>query len=393
MEYRPYYMAREWVKAGHCVQILAADFSHVRTLQPQLQQPVQDESIDGVAYRWFKTPPYAGNGLGRIRNMLTFMWALWRRGKALAKEFAPDVVIASSTYPMDIWPARRIAHFAKAQLVYEVHDLWPLSPMTLGGMSKWHPFILWVQWAEDRAYQWSDTVVSMLPKTLPYMQYRGLDAKKWHFVPNGIALSEWDQQTPLPEGHQSKIDALRAQGATLVGYAGSHGVANALGTLLDAAALLPPEVHIVLVGGGPEKQGLMDRVKAEGLARVHLLDAIDKTAIPAFLEAVDIAYIGWLPNPLYRFGISPNKLMDYMMAAKPVIHSVEAGNDLVQEAGCGMSVLPNSPAAVRDAVRDIMALTPDARKEMGLRGRHFVQAHHDYAVLAQGFIDAVSTKA
>ena len=390
MEYRPYYMAREWVRAGHQVQILASGFSHLRTHQPEMAGAVKDEQIDGLAYRWYRAPRYATNGLGRIRNMLSFLWAVWRRADSLAAEFAPDVVIASSTYPMDIWPARRIARKTKARLVYEVHDLWPLSPMALGKMSKWHPFILWVQVAEDLAYRWSDAVVSMLPKTLPYMQSRGLDPKKWHFVPNGMVTSEWEHKTALPERHQQVLETLRRNGVTLLGYAGSHGVANALDNLLAAAALLPSGVHIVLVGNGPEKERLMMQARAQSLDHVHFLDVIEKSAIPAFLEAVDIAYIGWLPNPMYRFGISPNKLMDYMMAAKPVIHSVDAGNDLVQEAGCGVSIPPNAPAAVKEAVEYIMSLSPEQRGEMGVRGRNYVQKHHDYAILGRQFVDAVA---
>ena len=161
MEYRPYYLAREWVRLGHRVLVVAASHAHVRAQQPLLAgRSRRNETIDGVEYSWLKTPPYSGNGVGRIRNMLAFLHGLYRQGRQLAQSFKPDLVIASSTYPMDIWPA---------QLVFEVHDLWPLSPMELGGLSRWHPFIMVVQAAEDYAYRRADVVVSMLPKVRAYM--------------------------------------------------------------------------------------------------------------------------------------------------------------------------------------------------------------------------------
>jgi glycosyltransferase involved in cell wall biosynthesis len=390
MEYRPFYLAREWVKAGHRVHILAASYSHVRSLQPPVEGARRQELIAGVTYTWFPTPTYHGNGLGRIKNIVSFLWAVWRSSQEWAQQFKPDVVIASSTYPMDIWPAQRIARQAKAKLVYEVHDLWPLSPMALGGLSKWHPFIVWVQWAEDKAYRVSDRVVSMLPKTLDYMQSRGLAPAKWSFVPNGIDLEEWTSPSVLPSEIASLVHRLKVQGLPLVGYAGSHGLANALDTLLDAAALLKDRAVVVLAGHGPEHARLAKRAQDEGLAHVHFVGSIPKAAIPAFLQAIDMAYIGWLPNPMYRFGIAPNKLMDYMMAGKPIVHSVDAGNDLVQEAGCGQSVLPGDPAAVAEAVQALLALMPDQRAVLGQRGRTYVQKHHSYEALAASFISMIN---
>ena len=159
MEYRPYYLAREWVRAGHRVLVVAANFSHVRASQPT----GGDEVIDGIAYRWLPTPRYRGNGPGRLRNIASFLHQVWADAPRLAAAYRPDVVIASSTYPMDCWPARRIARCADATLVHEVHDLWPRSPIELSGMSKWHPFALLCQWAENSAYRHADLVVSMLP--------------------------------------------------------------------------------------------------------------------------------------------------------------------------------------------------------------------------------------
>jgi len=392
MEYRPYHLAREWTKLGHTVQIVAASFSHVRSVQPQVGAEPVDETIDGIAYRWLPTPPYRGNGLGRVRNIWSFLRQVWRDASAWADDFRPDVVIASSTYPMDIWVARRIARRAGARLVYEVHDLWPASPIELSGLSRWHPFILLCQQAEDDAYRDADRVVSMLPKVAGHMRSHGLDLRKLHIVPNGIVPEDWSAAPgALEPALAAHIAAQRGAGRSVVVYAGSHGAPNALDVLLDAAALLRDAPFVfVLVGDGHEKARLAARVAAEGLAQVRLFDPIPKAQIPALLAAADIAYIGWKRQPLYRFGIAPNKLMDYMMARVPVLHSVEAGNDPVAEADCGISVAPEDPAAVADGLRRLAATTADERRAMGERGRAFVLAHHSYPVLARRFIEAIA---
>jgi glycosyltransferase involved in cell wall biosynthesis len=387
MEYRPYYLAREWVRAGHQVQIVAADFSHVRAHQPK----PGDEVIDGIAYRWLFTPPYQGNGLGRVKNIWAYCRQVWAQADRLAREFQPDAVIASSTYPMDIWVARRIARRARAKLVFEVHDLWPLSPIELSGMSPCHPFALLCGWAEGTAYREADVVVSMLPKVHDYMAGRGLDLPKLHIVPNGIVLDDWDQAPePLRADVAEAFVKARLAGHTVVGYAGSMGEPNALDVLLDAAAQLrDAPIAFVLVGGGHLQAHLAERVAREGLDRVQLLPPIPKAQIPSFLAQVDVAYIGWQRQPLYRFGIAPNKLMDYMMAGCAVLHSVEAGNDPVAESGCGLTVPPEDPAAVAQGLRTMATLPVAERQAMGQRGRAFVQAEHSYTVLAQRFVDAL----
>jgi glycosyltransferase involved in cell wall biosynthesis len=388
MEHRPYYLAREWVRLGHRVQIVAADHSHVRAVQP----PAGDSVVDGIHYRFYPTPAYRGNGLGRVHNIAMFLHHLFHDTPRLLGECRPDVVIASSTYPMDIWVARRIARRAGARLVYEVHDLWPLSPIELSGMSPHHPFALLCQAAENAAYRDADTVISMLPKVHGHMAAHGLDLKKLHIVPNGIDPGEW-AAAPQPLRHDvaQALDAARADGAAVVGYAGSMGEPNALDVLLDAAALLrETPLRFVLVGGGHLQAHLAKRITDEALTRVALLPPIPKALVPAFLARLDIAYIGWQRSPIYRFGIAPNKLMDYMMAGCAVLHSVEAGNDPVAEAGCGLTVAPQDAAAVAGGLRRLAALTAAERQQMGRRGQDFVTAHHSYPVLARRFLEAVA---
>lgn len=145
-----------------------------------------------------------------------------------------------------------------------------------------------------------------------------------------------------------------------------------------------------MVGTGPERERLMQRVRDENIRNITMLTAIPKSAIPTFLDKIDIAFIGLQQQRLFRFGIAPNKLMDYMMAKKPIVMAIEAGNDPVTEAGCGRTVPPEDPAAIRHAVLDLARLSPKQRASLGERGRAFVLENHLYPVLAKRFIEAIS---
>jgi len=391
MEYRPYYLAREWVRLGHRVRIVASSTSHIRAQAPEMDGRARvDQTIDGVDYTWFATPSYQGNGAARVRNMASFVWRLLREGRALAREVQPDIVIASSTYPLDIWPARRIARLAGARLLFELHDLWPLSPMELGGYSRWHPFIMLLQAAENYACRHADAIVSILPKVREHLEAHGMAPHKLHIVPNGADPAEWlaGSDSLAPETER-RLAALRASNDCIVGYAGTHGIANALDTLVEAASLLRHRrVAFVLAGGGPEKQRLRLRARTLALDNIHFLDPVPKQQVPALLHRFDLAYIGWKRQPLYRFGIAPNKLIDYMMAARPVVHAVEAGNDPVAEAGCGVTVAPEDPQALAAAIEALMATAPAEREAMGLRGQRHALTHLTYPVLGQRFLTA-----
>ena len=389
MEYRCYYLAREWVRAGHRVTIVGASQSHVRSRQPRVPADHARETVDGVEFVWCRTPGYRGNGVRRVVNIAAFLRRLgqWRRWL----DFVPDVVIASSTYPADIGPARRIARHHRATLVWEVHDLWPQSPMELGGMSRWHPFIVWMQWAENAACRDADVVISMLPKAGAHLREHGMAADKFVYVPNGVDPAEWaDASASLPPAHVAALREARDRGHLIVGYTGAHGLANALDSMLDAAALTCAEpVTWLLVGSGPAKVALQRRAAAEGLSCVKLLDPVPKAAIPTLLAEMDVLYIGLQREPLFRFGISPNKLMDYMMAARPVICAIDAGNDIVGDAGCGLTIAPEDPVALAASVHRLRELPAAERERLVQAGRRYVEKHHEYSVLAKRFLEAL----
>lgn len=391
MEYRPYYFAQEWIKQGHSVSIVAASYSHIRTINPEMTTKYAFENIDGIEYVWIRTPKYQSNSPKRFINMLTFIFRLYRLISTLLKRKNYDVVIASSTYPLDIFPAKKIAKKSKAQLLFEVHDLWPLSPMELGGYSKWHPFIMLMQYAENTAYRVSDKVISMLPKTKEHMMAHGLKAEKWFFIPNGINLSEWNDFEAIPEDAKTNLNAIREKYKRIIAYTGTYGLANALDSYLDAAKLLTDgSIAFVLFGKGPMKQHLETRIKTESLEHVFIFDNVPKRSIPHLLSFFDILYIGWKAQfQLYRFGISPNKIMDYMMSAKPIIHAVKAGNDMVEDAKCGLSIEPENPTALAQAVKTLSLLSDETLAAYGENGRNYVLANHVNSTLANQFIAVI----
>lgn len=390
MEYRPYYFAKEWIKNGHKVKLVAASYSHIRTVQPIVKSTITTESIDGIEYTWVKTIDYKGNGLRRFINMLSFVFKLFIFRRKIIGSFVPDVVIASSTYPLDIYPAKYYTKLFNAKLVFELHDLWPLSPMELGGMSKWNPFIMLMQHAENFAYKRSDYVISILPKALEHMMQHGLEREKFHYVPNGIDLSEWTKRAHVTDDVKSLIAKLKAEDKMLVAYVGAHGIANALDAVVDAMGLIKDKkISLILVGQGPEKQRLQQKVRVLGLNNILFIPTVNKEYIPELLSYFDVLFIGLQKQPLFRFGISPNKLMDYMMAGKPVIQAICAGNDIVGESGCGFSVEAENPNAIADAIIKMSQLSVQEREKMGKIGHEYITSNNTYEILARKFLSAI----
>ncbi len=390
MEYRPYYLSREWIKMGHNVNIIAADFSHLRKKNVKIKPRFKEEKIDGINYVWIKTPEYTGNGIKRVLNIFTFVRKTMRMAKYFAENIRPDVVIASSTYPSDNYVVKKIAKLSNAKHIYEVHDLWPLSPMELSNMSKFHPFILAMQHAENFAYKHADIVISMLPNTREHMQKHGLDLDKWHYVPNGICTEEWNNPVKMPEELAMKINTLKQEKRFIVAYTGGHGPSNALHNLIEAAKILKNEIDIVflLVGDGIEKDKLIKQ--AEGLDRVIFSDPIPKTSIPDLLNNVDITCFGTNRSKLYKYGISMNKMMDYMMAEKPIVQYIDTDYDIIEKAGAGITVRTEDPMALANAIRKMKNMTANELKKTGLNGKKYVLENHDYKSLAKRFIDIIS---
>ena len=388
MEYRAYYLAKEWVRQGHKVTIVAATFTHLRLKNPIVKKDYQVEMIDGIKYIWLKTPPYEGSWK-RILNMGIFVRKLNKYAKRLSREERPELVIAGSCYPLDNYAAHKIAELSGAKYAYEVRDLWPLSPKLIGGYSDYHPFIWVMQRAEDYAYKHVDEVVSLLWNAEGHMLERGLAKGKFVCVPNGYNPEEWTEDKfnlPLPEEHQKAFDSLKDK--IIVGFAGGFAASGNVVSLVKAAARLKDHnnIHFVLVGKGPELPCYEELIEKNQLTNITILPSVPKNLIPTVNKHFDIAHIGGLHSELHQYGTSYNKMTDYMLCSLPIVQSVDEPGSAVERVGCGIRVEAENVDAIVEAIVELANKSAEERKEMGSKGKEYVENNLSWSKLSQDFL-------
>ncbi len=392
MEFRPFYMGREWVKAGHDVTVVAATYSHLRRVNPAYTREVTEEIIDGVRYVWIRTPPYTGNNLSRLCNVVAFCRRLSKHAKAFAERYKPDAVVSSSTYPNNMRQAVKLANFAGADVFFEIHDLWPLSLMELYHFGAGNPAMQYLQRAEDYAFAEAKRIISILPDAAEHVAERGADVSKFVYIPNGVVLSADAKREPAPEQHARVIAQLKEQGKFVAMYLGGFAEANALEDLVESSPKLAENVAVVLIGEGFKKEQLMRTAKMKGYRNLVFLPGVKKTEVTAVQRLADCLYIGARRSALYRFGVGMNKLYDYMLSARPVIYGIEASNDPVSDAGCGLTIEPENAEAIAQAVNTLSGMDAAELDRMGQNGYEYVLQNHDYAKLAKRFADVLQGK-
>ncbi len=389
MEFRPFYMAREWVKKGSDVTIIAADYSHLRRENPIIKNDFSEEYDSGVRFCFVRSVRYRSNGLKRACSMISFVNKLKQNADYIAKKYNPDVVINSSTYPMDVYPAHKIAKIAGAKLFYEIHDLWPMSLVAMSRLTDKNPLIKYVQKAENYCYKNCDGVVSILPDADRHIKELGFNNVNFNYVPNGVVIGE-SEYASLNSKHKKVLDDLHKDNKFVVMYAGGHARSNALDCFVECGKLVSKDTALVLVGNGSEKQKLQSFCEKQNISNVVFLDAVPKNEMQSLLKEADCLYIGAKKSPLYSYGVGMNKMFDYMLSARPVINGVEAPDTPLELAGCGISVPAQNPSEIALAIEKIKNISPSDREIMGKKGQEYVLANHRYEVLAEKFINIIS---
>jgi glycosyltransferase involved in cell wall biosynthesis len=385
---RHYDFARELVKRGHQVIIFASGFSHRTRKEERLtkKQKYRRENIDGVEFIWIRTTPYhKGNDWRRVVNMLSYSWRVFSLGRRLQEK--PDVILASSPHPFAGLAGYLLSRRKKAAFIFEVRDLWPQTLVEIGGYSHKSLTVKLLRALERFLYRKAKKIVVLPPNAPEYITRLGIPGDKIVRIPNGVSPETFSRSdVALPEALNKTIASLKSKGKLLAVYAGAHGIANALDTIVEAAKLIQErgidKVHFLMVGEGPEKAGLKTKAKDWRLSNITFHEPIAKGAIPGLLRASDIAVLSWRRSSLYKHGVSANKLWDYMFCARPIVWAIDTLADPVAEANCGLTVPAEDSEAMAQAIVKLSGLSDNERREMGLKGHEYIMKYQAIPVLA-----------
>ena len=373
---RHYDLARELTAHGHDVTVIASSFHYAALTETKRYgagETFQVEMLDGIRFVWVKTAPYRGNGIGRVRSMFEFTWKL-RRLRSLDLP-PPEVVVGSSVHLFAVYGAYRLARSLRVPFVMEVRDIWPQTLVDMG-VPWWHPFVLLLSVLEPFLYRRAVRIITLLPRAAEHIAAFGVPKEKVYWVSNGVDVRPF---VSVQRSH------LLDPGKFNVLYAGTMGKANNLEPLMAAAALLTGtrDIHVTLVGSGPLKEAFARQ--AEGLANVTVLDAVPKEAVAPLLAEADLLYVGLKDLPLYRYGMSMNKVFDYMAAGRPVVFAAAVPENPVEKAGSGLIVRPENPDAIANAILTLYNYTPSERSAMAAKGETYVRSHFGMDVIAEAF--------
>ncbi len=379
MNFRSYYIGKELVKKGYKVTIFTSSYTHQRIKLPKIKKTFTQEYIDGIRYIWVKTPKYKNSkSLGRFWSMIIFMIKLFFYKDSSKQK--PDVVIASSlsifsTLNGWIWSKKY-----KSEFLFEVRDLWPQTLIEIGNVSKYHPLVLFMRIFEDIGYKKAKYVISLLPKAKEHMINKGMKENKYIYIPNGVCLDEIKLINSLPNSIKEKIP----KDKFIIGYTGTIGIANALDYLCEAAKLLEnkKDIAFVIVGNGKEKEKLMKKYKS---ANLIFIDSVPKEYIQAILKEFDVCYIGLKKEKIFKYGVSPNKLFDYMLASKPILYAIESGNNIVKEVNCGISVKAEDAKEIVNGVLKLYEMDCSYLNKLGRNGKEYIIKNQTYKILTKKF--------
>jgi len=380
---RHFHLARNLIDAGHDVTIIASSFAHKVRKDLRLEKGEISRYVveDGVPFYWVKAPVYGAGNARRLWNLIAFGKRI-KNDRMLRELPKPDVIVGSSPSPFTAFAAMQLAQCLQVPFVLEVRDLWPETLIELGGMSRWNPLVMILSRMERTMFREATAIISALPNLDGYIKEFGLPHNNISWIPNGIYLKS------LPS-----IASPDQKDYFDIVYAGAHGIANNLDTIIDAAHYLNDRIDIRfrLIGDGPHKKALMDRVKSQALNNVIFEDAVPHSEIHTKLAAAHAFIFTLADKKLWRFGISPNKVFDYLAMARPTVSTVSAYNDPFGEAGAGITVPAASKGSeLAEAIKKVADMSAEERWEMGKRGRAYVEANHSYEVLSNKLAEALS---
>lgn len=379
--------AARWAAAGHDVEIVAGTIDY-STAAPMRDRPwwVGHRDEDGIGV-WRCRVPVSYNR-GYVGRAWAFVGFAASATTAVVLASKADVVISTSP-PLITAITGLIGSWRhRAPWVFEVRDLWPESAITTGVIGERSLLARVLYGLERLACRHASMVNVLTPAFREDLLKRGLvEEERICFVPNGADV---DVFTPGPRENGTR-SSLGWGDKVVALYAGAHGRANALGQLVDAAAYLRdrPDILIVSVGDGPERQALERTASERGLSNIGFVGARAKEDIPAMVQACDIGLAVLQDNPTFRT-VYPNKVFDYMSAERPTVIAIDGvARELVEGADAGVFARPEDGKSLADAIRRL-ADQPEERRRLGSNGRAWVLANASRSSLATKYLSILT---
>tara|TARA_R110000850_G_scaffold185910_8_gene311825 strand:+ start:373 stop:1593 length:1221 start_codon:yes stop_codon:yes gene_type:complete len=345
---RSYEMAQALLRNGHSVTMVCGSYAQGNTgLTSPFSKDRRRGQIDGIDIIEFKLN--YGNDMGFSQRAKVFAkFAMGSIGIALREP--ADVVFATTTPLTAGIPGILARWLGRKPFVFEVRDLWPELPKAMAVIT--NPVVLWLmsvlEWA---SYRSANRLIGLSPGIVEGIAARGVDKSRIAMVPNGCDLDLFANQA----------DAWRPEGASddqlLAIFTGTHGNANGLNAVLNAAKVLRDrgrnDIRIALVGQGREKPELQKRARAENLHNVLFLDPVPKVQLAGLMAGADIGLQVLRNVPAFYYGTSPNKFFDYISAGLPVLNNYPGWlAEMISDKDCGIAVPPDDQHAFADALID-----------------------------------------
>ncbi|MBR6070957.1 MAG: glycosyltransferase family 4 protein [Ruminococcus sp.] len=359
---RPSLFAKNLIKAGHDVTVIAASTVHNSESVNLITdgQRVKRITDDGIPYVLINCTPYQGNGMKRVLNIRDFAKRL---PKVLDTLDRPDAAVATSFDPISCYEGIRYAKKHGIKAVAEIADLWPETLVAYKGVSPANPIVKYLRRVEKSIYTQADRIVFTMEGAYDYIKEQGWEhdvpRDKVFYINNGIDLEQFDRNREVFRTEDA--DLMNSELFKVV-YTGAIRRVNNIDKLLDIAKkVTEPRVRFLIWGGGDELERLEERQRSENIDNVVFKGWVKKENIPFITGSADLNLVHNEASPLFRFGISFNKIFDYMAAGRPILCDFSAKYNPVLKEGAGFSV---ESGDVDDIARKIDELSRQSAQEL-----------------------------
>ena len=350
------------------------------------------DEID-TPYVFVKGRFYVGNGKSRFINMLDFYSKVKDAARQYANEHGkPDVIIASSVHPFALVAGIQLAKEYGVKCICEIRDLWPQSIIEYGIAGKSNPIVLFLRRLEKWAYKKADRIIFTMEGGYDYIMERRWErqiprSKVFH-INNGVDLDVFEENRD-----QHVIDDADLIDETVykVVYTGSIRHVNNIGKIIDIAKNVNNEKVIFLIwGDGDEYEAIQKRIYEEKIKNVVLKGRVEKQFIPFITSNADLNFAHNSPSTLFKYGVSFNKIFDYLAAGKPILCDFAAKYNPVIEGGSGIAIESGDTEDIARQVDAFSMMNADELNEYKDGAKKAAQKY-DYKKLTEQLLDIVNS--